>query len=177
MISSESGSFAAITMGFWLSFTDSLMNSTAPMSALPASPSTSSRKISDLSPKRLTVTIASPILFCSLSLVRTSLALRSTRFIPRDFASRFTKVVFPVPGGPTRRAAFVPGFHFESQTASASRASSFPISWSGFFGLYFSDHMPQNAPPMKTISPTSIPISAVFLTESAPFTSGCVTIL
>ena len=30
LISSESGSFAAITMGFWLSFTDSLMNSTAP---------------------------------------------------------------------------------------------------------------------------------------------------
>ena len=56
-------------------------------------------------------------------------------------ARRFTNVVFPVPGGPISSAAFAPGFHFESHSESASRASSLPMSWSILFGLYFSDHM------------------------------------
>jgi hypothetical protein len=67
--------------------------------------------------------------------------LRSIRFIPLSLARRLTKVVFPVPGGPTKSAAFEPGFHFDSQRERARRASSFPMSWSGLLGLCLSDHI------------------------------------
>ena len=43
-----------------------------------------------------------------------------------DFAARVAAVVFPTPGGPTRRMGFIPFFHLENHSTSAARASSFP---------------------------------------------------
>ena len=88
----------------------------------------------------MTVLIASPIFFSSLSFVLASLALSSTMFIPDSFARSVTMVVFPVPGGPTSSIAFFPGLHSFSQRATTILPSSLPTISEMVFGLYFSTH-------------------------------------
>src|SRR5207244_12592077 len=100
--------------------------------------------------------MTSPILLSSASLVLASLAFSSTKFIPFFAANRCTRVVFPVPGGPIRRAALLPTFHLLYHSTNLSLASSFPTIASLLFGLYLSLHH-QRATPTNTKSPTSIP--------------------
>src|SRR5712692_4421929 len=98
--------------------------------------------------------MTSPILLSSASLVLASLALRSSRFTPFCAAKRCTRVVFPVPGGPSRRAALPPTFHLLYHSTNFSLASSFPTIASILFGLYLSLHN-QKAPPTNTKRPMS----------------------
>lgn len=48
-------------------------------------------------------------------------------------------VVLPVPGGPTRRAALDPPFHFFNHATNLALASSLPTMASRLRGLYFSE--------------------------------------
>ena len=75
-------------------------------------------------------------------------------------------MVFPVPGGPIRRAALLPTFHLLYHSTNLSLASSFPTIASMLFGLYLSLHN-QRAPPTNTKRPTSIPRRATLFTTIA----------
>src|SRR5437899_6593933 len=85
--------------------------------------------------------MTSPILLSRASLVLASLAFSSSRLTPFCAAKRCTSVVFPVPGGPSRRAALPPTFHLLYHSTNLSLASSFPTIASMLFGLYLSLHI------------------------------------
>src|SRR5437899_12752718 len=85
--------------------------------------------------------MTSPILLSRASLVLVSLAFSSSRFTPFCAANKCTSVVFPVPGGPSRRAALPPTFHLLYHSTNLSLASSFPSIAAVLFGSYVALHI------------------------------------
>jgi hypothetical protein len=93
---------------------------------------------------RVSEVLAGVMAFSITFSVLTSLAFSSTTRKWKSLAAALAREVFPTPGGPTKRQAFLVllcfGVHDFSHDANLATASSFPIRSAQLCGRYFSAH-------------------------------------